>query len=68
MKNSTRRKGIAAGKTHPRALIWLVLASALCGPSHPTATTVCAGGEPIVALELSVGAYHVLTSAFRCTK
>jgi len=65
MKNANRQKDAAARKA-PHALVWLVLGSSLCGAAQPVTTTPCVNGERIIALEFVVGAYHVVTSAFRC--
>lgn len=66
MKTLDRRRLRVAAKTPPRALLWLVLVSALTGPSHPTAPALCPNGRRVVGLELSIGAYHLVTMAFRC--
>lgn len=68
MKTSDRRRLAAAAKTPPRALLWIILASALSGPSHPTPAMLCPRGHRVAGLELSIGTLHVVTAAFRCEK
>lgn len=62
----SRHQDAASSKSAPRALVWLIVLSSVAGPARPVVTTLCASGEQIAALELSVGPYHFSTSAFRC--
>lgn len=66
MKTSNRRRRSVAAKNPAPALVWLVVASALTGPSHPIPAAICPNEHRVAGLELSIGAYHVVTTAFRC--